>query len=268
MMIRISQILIVMIIVLMALSADALIKKDSLTGMRPPAEISEEAVKIVREAKYPPYLKFTKPAQALTYMKESKNWDDYSRGILPRMAKDELNYTVKLLNSNHEGFIVVDKSRMKVIKFNKYGVEEVSFGMACAKNYGTKHQKADSRTPEGFFSVRKVHDSSEWHFVDDNGKISPKTGEFGPRFIRLNIPGTSQIGIHGTSAPWSIGGRRSHGCIRITNENIMRLVEMVDSGMPVIITPGKQDMEVNKEEGFDIPSISTVPDKTYLAMTE
>ncbi|MDE5975630.1 MAG: L,D-transpeptidase, partial [Muribaculaceae bacterium] len=49
--------------------------------------------------------------------------------------------------------------------------------------------------------------------------------------------------------------------IRVTNENIMKLIEMVDSGMPVIVTPGRKDMAVNLEEGYEIPSISTIPGK-------
>lgn len=206
--------------------------------------------------------------QAMAYMKESGHWSNYSKGILPRMADDVPDYACRILGSGHDGFLVVDKDRMEVIRFDRYGVELEAFGMACAKNYGTKHKKSDSRTPEGFFSVKRIHNSTEWHYVDDNGVRSDKKGEFGPRFIRLNIPGTSQIGIHGTSAPTSIGGRRSHGCIRLTNENILKLVESVDSGMPVIITPAIKDMIVNREEGVDIPSVSTVPGKPRLILEE
>lgn len=214
------------------------------------------------------YHRFDNAGEALDFMRESGHWEQYERGILPQMAVDELEYAEKLLNNEHDGFVVVDKSRMKVIKFNRYGEEVESFGMACAKNYGTKHKRRDARTPEGFFSVKKVHNSTDWHYIDDDGVRSEKTGEFGPRFIRLNIPVTSQIGIHGTSAPWSIGGRRSHGCIRIKNENIMKLVEMVDSGMPVIVTPGRRDMLVNFEEGYEVPSISTVPGKPHLSIAD
>lgn len=230
--------------------------------------VPEEVVPEEPVIETPARLKFSTPEEALTYMKESGEWDRYSRGILPQMAEDELNYTTRLLNNTHDGFIVVDKARMKVIKFNRYGEEMVSYGMACARNFGTKHEKPDNRTPEGFFSVRRIHDSTEWQFVDDNGVKSEKKGEFGPRFIRLNIPGWYSIGIHGTCAPWSIGGRRSHGCIRVTNENIMQLIEMVDSGMPVIITPGRRDMTVNVEEGYDIPSISTIPGKPAPKLSE
>ena len=213
---------------------------------------------ILIESKKDSSLHFSKTADALAYMKNSTHSNEYSKGILPQMAKDELLYAERLLNNHHDGFIVVDKGRMKVIKFDKYGVEQACFGMACAKNYGTKHKGWDCRTPEGFFSVKKIQNSENWHFVDENGVESKKTGEFGPRFIRLNTPVTNSVGIHGTCAPWSIGGRRTHGCIRVKNENIMKLVEMVDSGMPVIISPGKKDMAVNKSEGYDVPAIKTL----------
>lgn len=230
----------------------------------PELETQEEGdtVALMEEAS----LYFDTPEQAIEYMKNSGHWNEYSKGILPQMAKDELDYANKLLNNKFDGFVVVDKSRMMVIKFNRYGEQEAAFGMACAKNYGTKHHRADSRTPEGFFSVKRVQNSEAWHYIDDNGVESPKTGEFGPRFIRLDIPTTTQIGIHGTSAPWSIGGRRSHGCIRLKNENIMKLVGMVEIGMPVIITPGTRDLRVDREEGYDIPTISTVPGKPHLTL--
>lgn len=204
-----------------------------------------------------PALHFTSSDDAIRYMRDNIHALEYSEGILPQMAKDELNYAEKLLNNSHDGFIVVDKERMKVFFFDKYGVEKTSYGMACAKNYGTKHKGWDCRTPEGFFSVKKIQNSENWHFVDENGVESKKTGEFGPRFIRLNTPVTNSVGIHGTCAPWSIGGRRTHGCIRIKNENIMELVEMVDSGMPVIVSPGKRDVAVNTSEGYDVPVVRT-----------
>lgn len=243
------------IVAIFALASDVWSQNDDSTSLRPLAEISEDKVE---EAMKPVYHKFENPEEALAFMEESENKDQYFRGILPQMAKDVLSYAEKLLNNQHEGFLVVDKDRMKVIKYNKFGEEEHVFGMACARNYGTKHKKADSRTPEGFFSVKQIQNSTSWHYVDDYGNVSPKTGEFGPRFIRLRIPNTNQIGIHGTSAPGSIGGRRSHGCIRLTNENILKLVQMVDTGMPVIISPGKRDIAVNKAEGYFIPKVNTL----------
>lgn len=263
---RLNYIILAALAGVFAVSADAISNHRVLTDIRPPKEayVLSQNDSVLPEVK--PYYTFSTPASAIKFMMESENSDDYAHGILPQMANEELSYVEKLINNEHDGFVVVDKSRMKVIKFNRFGVEEESFGMACAKNYGTKHTTGDSRTPEGFFSVKQIQNSTDWHYVDDNGVVSEKTGEFGPRFIRLNIPGITCIGIHGTAAPWSIGGRRSHGCIRLTNENIMKMVEMVEPGMPVIITPGKKDIAVNKSKGYDIPSISTTHNLTPLAM--
>lgn len=204
-----------------------------------------------------PLLSFATPEDAREYMRCSEHNSEYQGGILYRMADESLDYCTNLLKSEYDYFIVVDKRLMKVFLYDKYGREVKAYGMCCAKNYGTKHKKRDSRTPEGFFSVKGVYDSSDWLFTDDDGHTSDKKGQFGPRFIRLDIPVTTQIGIHGTCAPWSIGHRSSHGCIRIKNENILELVEYVKKGMPVIISPGSKDMAVNRSEGVNVPQITT-----------
>ena len=203
---------------------------------------------------------FATPAQALAFM-SNEQWKPFFEGsILPQMARDYFPYAQKLLKNRYERFIVVDKYTMRVKLFDRYGRLLRSHKMACGRNYGTKHEKADERTPEGFFSVEGIYDSTDWLFVDDNGVKSEIKGQFGPRFVRLRIPGTTQIGIHGTCSPRSLGWRCSHGCIRITNEQIMEFVEFVEPGMPVIVNPGRIDTRTNLEEGYDIPWISTQPD--------
>lgn len=208
----------------------------------------------------PPRKYFYDSISALKFVKSEEYRNSYKGSIIPQMIKDYFPYAQKLLNNKYKRFIVVDKYSMRVMLFDRMGRLERAYKMACARNYGTKHEKGDERTPEGFFSVENIYDSTDWLFVDDDGKKSDIKGQFGPRFIRLRIPGTSQIGIHGTCSPRSIGWRCSHGCIRITNEQIMELVELVEPGMPVIVNPGRRDTKTNLEEGFDIPWISVAPD--------
>lgn len=203
-----------------------------------------------------PYHHFATAIDALRYMSESEHSMAYTQGILMRMAMEHLPYAERLINNRHDRFLIVDKGTMSVMLFDRFGRLERKYRMACALNYGTKHEKADSRTPEGFFSVSGIYDSTDWLFTDDDGVTSPKKGQFGPKFIRLRIPGTTQIGIHGTSAPWSIGARCSHGCIRLTNEHILQLVPLVEIGMPVIVNPSLRDTRVNLREGYEIPWIS------------
>ncbi len=45
----------------------------------------------------------------------------------------------------------------------------------------------------------------------------------------------SGIGIHGTSAPESIGRSTSHGCIRLANWDAIRFSRLVNAGAPVDI---------------------------------
>lgn len=237
---------------------------DSISGqkymdplvMLPSAEQSTATEEIEQEPE--PDLEFANAASARAYMRHSADSDKYAAGILPQMAGESLNYTTKLLNSKYDKFIIVDKGRMKVVLYDRYGRELKSYGMACAVNYGTKHKRSDMRTPEGFFSVKRIQNSTDWLYTDDNGVTSPKKGQYGPRFIRLDTPVTGSIGIHGTCAPWSIGGRRSHGCIRIKNEDILELAELVEPGMPVIVSPGKRDMAVNLQEGVTVEHVSTL----------
>ena len=42
-------------------------------------------------------------------------------------------------------------------------------------------------------------------------------------------------GIHGTDHPESIGKAASHGCVRLRNEDIEKLYDMVPVGTPVYI---------------------------------
>lgn len=204
---------------------------------------------------------FKNVGEVIQWMKESGSWEKYEAGIIPQMAEDELDYAAKLINNQHQSFIIVDKATMKVYLYDRFGREIKNYGMACSRCYGTKHKKGDNRTAEGFFSAEGIYDSTEWLYTDDNGNTSPVKGQFGPRFIRLLIPYTRAIGIHGTSSPWSIGGRRSHGCIRLTNENILDLVNRVEVGTPIIVSPGPYDMYVNLMEGYHIPSVSPIKGK-------
>ena len=195
-----------------------------------------------------PKLHFSSADDAIRYMNDSKDCQLYAQGILHKMAEDSLDYCQRLLNSEYEYFIIVDKQDMRVKLYDRYGQLKKSYKCACGKNFGNKRQKGDCRTPEGFFQAGSVKNSTNWHYTDENGKRSEKPGQYGPRFFRVVTPKFNSTGIHGTDAPWTVGQRRSHGCIRLTNESILELVEYVTKGMPVIILPSLKDKEVNDRE--------------------
>ncbi len=71
-----------------------------------------------------------------------------------------------------------------------------------------------------------------------NWKIIQKTlnpgGPFGTRWMRISIR-WGGYGIHGTDAPESIGTDASNGCIRMFNEDVEELYDIVPLGTPVKI---------------------------------
>jgi lipoprotein-anchoring transpeptidase ErfK/SrfK len=85
-------------------------------------------------------------------------------------------------------------------------------------------------TPRGDFYVREKL----------SGYYAPA---YGPRAFGLNArsavltdwPGGGFIGIHGTNAPGILPGRVSHGCVRMTNDAILRLYRLLPIGAPVQI---------------------------------
>ncbi|MBD5370186.1 MAG: L,D-transpeptidase [Bacteroides sp.] len=232
------------------------VTEDTLTEIPVSPDLPEMAEDTVAVPAAPP--KTT--SEVLALMESLPDADRYRRGILPRMAEEVPEYAGKLLLNDQEGFLIVDKNTMKLYRYDRYGVEQERVGIACSRYYGTKHKRRDNRTPEGFFTIEGIYDSTDWLYTDDDGNTSEVKGQFGPRFMRLRTPVSSQIGIHGTVAPWSIGGRRSHGCIRMTNENIMRISKICKPGWPVIVSPGPRDMKVNEDEEYDVPSVTVALD--------
>jgi len=57
-----------------------------------------------------------------------------------------------------------------------------------------------------------------------------------PLGIRAMYLGSSAYRIHGTDAPWTIGKAVSHGCIRMTNKDVLDLYPRVPVGMRVTVT--------------------------------
>jgi lipoprotein-anchoring transpeptidase ErfK/SrfK len=82
-------------------------------------------------------------------------------------------------------------------------------------------------------------------FVADKLATGEEDGAYGPLALGLSgysdvltefAGGDGQVGIHGTNDPASIGEAVSHGCVRVSNDVITRLTEIVPLGTPVTIT--------------------------------
>ncbi|HHP7244078.1 MAG TPA: L,D-transpeptidase [Elainellaceae cyanobacterium] len=82
--------------------------------------------------------------------------------------------------------------------------------------------------------------------VQDPGWQNPFTGEvippgpsnpLGERWIGFWTDGQNYIGFHGTPNTQSVGRAASHGCIRMYNEDVRALFEIVALGTQVIVEP-------------------------------
>ena len=94
-------------------------------------------------------------------------------------------------------------------------------------------------------------------------------GPFGVRWMRLSVP-WGGYGIHGTNNPNSIGKAVSHGCIRLYNEDVVRLYDLTPVGTPVTITGTVHKIRTLKygTRGQDVQQVEQLLfDLGYLALT-
>lgn len=122
-----------------------------------------------------------------------------------------------------EGRIVVDLSE-KTLTYHRDGREVLSSTVAV----GTGRNP----TPMGDF------------YVTDNVTLADPTSPWGPHALGLSgrsdtiteyNGGDGIIGIHGTNRPGSIGKAASLGCVRLPNDVITQLHELIAVGTPVEI---------------------------------
>ncbi|GGY10906.1 hypothetical protein GCM10011289_12150 [Paludibacterium paludis] len=105
-----------------------------------------------------------------------------------------------------------------------------------------------TRTPTGSFEVTGIYRDPAWHVprsiqeeMRARGKpvqtVVPPGADnpLGRMFIRFGEPGLG-LGIHGTNAPGSVPGFRSHGCVRMKNEDVLALGGIVSPGTEVTVT--------------------------------
>lgn len=71
----------------------------------------------------------------------------------------------------------------------------------------------------------------------------------GPVFVRFGHPSLG-LGIHGTNAPSSVPGVRSHGCVRMRSENALQFARMVHTGADVAVI--YQMASLNVDEGGNL----------------
>lgn len=87
-------------------------------------------------------------------------------------------------------------------------------------------------TPRGFFYIRdRLVPKQPWGVY---GALA--FGTSARSRVLTDWPGGAFIGIHGTNQPGLLPGRVSHGCIRMRDEDILRLDALMPVGTPVTVS--------------------------------
>ena len=111
-------------------------------------------------------------------------------------------------------------------------------GEALETSYPVAIGRPGWETPTGEFEV--------FSQIVDPGWTNPLTEEvvapgpdnpLGDRWIAFWTDGVNSIGFHGTPDRASVGQAASHGCIRMYNEDVRELYEIVALGTPVTVEP-------------------------------
>lgn len=131
--------------------------------------------------------------------------------------------------------VIVDKPTLVMYLINHFGDTIYEFPVAVGSNFGNKEKVGDLKTPEGVFPVESIEDASSWKYDFENDGKGPIDSAYGPWFIRLTVKGAKGIGIHGTHENETIGKRVSHGCVRMRNDDLNVLVDLISPGIEVAI---------------------------------
>lgn len=108
--------------------------------------------------------------------------------------------------------------------------------------------KSLTKTPVGEYKVTDIRHNPTWFVpasiqaeMRQSGKpvetvVPPgPNNPLGPVFIRFGEPALG-LGMHGTNAPSSVPGFRSHGCVRLRSPDALKLAALMEKGVPVTVT--------------------------------
>jgi lipoprotein-anchoring transpeptidase ErfK/SrfK len=139
------------------------------------------------------------------------------------LSKDVIYPGMKLKAVNGKFYARVDKSQNTLRLF---------LNDTPIKTYSVATGKANS-TPTGEFMVKDKLVDPTWY--KSGAVIEPGSPDnhLGTRWLGFDMPG---YGIHGTTEPNLIGQQVSHGCVRMRNEDVEELYDILPQGTKVAIT--------------------------------
>ncbi|MFW5976335.1 MAG: L,D-transpeptidase family protein [Bacillota bacterium] len=156
--------------------------------------------------------------------------DKYNLSIIFLMVFIIMGYTLfsnssklNIVNSQEEEFYIIINTYDRTLTLYRNGKEYKTYPVAIGK--------PSTRSPIGEWAI--IRKSRDWG------------GGFGTRWLELNVP-WGIYGIHGTNKPGSIGTAASHGCIRMYNQDVEDLYDIVPVKTRVKIIGERKPIRVNQ----------------------
>ena len=162
-------------------------------------------------------------------------------------ANDKQSQLLKMLNVEGNvpqgDFVVVDKSdgTLKVYKGSPPAKGEKPAGALLAQfpvTTGSGHDPLPlgtwKTTTYSFLPPFNFQPDLFWDVSDDKAEQKLAPGPNGPVGVAWLDLTKEHYGIHGTPEPQTIGKTQSHGCLRMTNWDVLRLSQMMKPGFTAI----------------------------------
>jgi len=146
-------------------------------------------------------------------------------GLIKRinsLSSDNIKLNQKLKVNTCKFSVVVDKSQN--LLFLKSGDEVVKTYLVSTG--------ANNSTPVGKFTIVNKLENPTWY---KSGAVIPANSAdniLGSRWMGFDLKG---YGIHGTTIPQDLGKQVTAGCVRMRNEEVDELYDIIPAGAEVVI---------------------------------
>jgi lipoprotein-anchoring transpeptidase ErfK/SrfK len=153
-----------------------------------------------------------------------------SRTVVATGRRPAPDVTAGQLPGHYPTVITIDRESFKLRLFKR---------LHRVKTYPIAFGMVGLHTPAGLYHVHQKVINPTWHVPNSAwaGKLAGRLIPPGPqdplkaRWIGL----VDGVGIHGTDETWSLGHNASHGCIRMSIPDVVKLYKRVRLGTPVYI---------------------------------
>ena len=173
-------------------------------------------------------------APALAELQQGSVWNNVRYNFGSNTWKMDSKYLpaeVDYSTDEKPGTVIID-TRRKYLYFVKEGGKAMRFGIGVGRQ-GFRWRGVEQITRKAEWPA--WHPPAEMREREPNLPERMEGGPDNPLGARAMYLGNTLYRIHGTHQPWTIGENISSGCIRLRNEDVISLYDMVQVGAKVIV---------------------------------